>query len=70
MISTGLKGLDKIINNLRAGDNVVWQIDDLQDYKDLVAPFVEKALEAGKKVVYMRFAEHEPVLGPHKDITV
>jgi hypothetical protein len=27
--STGISGLDRIINNLRKGDNVVWQVNDI-----------------------------------------
>ena len=30
--STGLKGLDKTLCDLKKGDNVVWQIDDIEDY--------------------------------------
>ena len=43
MISTGIKGLDDVITGLRAGDNVVWQIDDTDDYISLVKPFVRQA---------------------------
>ncbi len=62
MVSTGLKGLDEIITGLRAGDNVVWQIDDINDYRNFVTPYVRKALADNKKVIYMRFASHVPLL--------
>lgn len=68
MISTGIKGLDGVITGLRAGDNVVWQIDDINDYVDLVRPFVRKALKEKKRVVYIRFASHKEVLKPSKGI--
>ena len=60
--STGLDGLDEILNHLREGDNVVWQLDDINDYRLFVAPFVAKALKEKKKIVYMRFAAHKPLL--------
>lgn len=69
MFSTGLNGLDEIINGLRPGDNVVWQIDDISDYKNFVDPYVKKALEENKKVIYMRFAPHEALLEKSKKIT-
>jgi hypothetical protein len=69
-VSTGLKGLDDIIDWLRTGDNVVWQVDGIADYKAVVKPFVENALKENCKVVYMRFAHHEPVLEPHDSIIV
>ena len=38
MFSTGLAKLDEIIHGLRTGDNVVWQIEDIEDYFDF-GPF-------------------------------
>ncbi|MCK4277938.1 MAG: PEP/pyruvate-binding domain-containing protein [Desulfurellaceae bacterium] len=68
--STGLKGLDDVINYLRKGDNVVWRVDNIQDYRYFVIPYVKKALEDNKRVVYMRFAHHEPLLEPGENIAV
>jgi len=60
--STGLDGLDKAIDGLRVGDNVVWQVDGVEDYADFVGPFVERAAAEGKRVVYIRFARHKPLI--------
>lgn len=68
MISTGIKGLDKVINGLRAGDNVVWQIDNIEDYIGLLKPFVRQALKEKKKVIYIRFALHKELFKPYADI--
>lgn len=57
-VTTGLKGLDKIIDDLRAGDNVVWQVDEIDDYKGYVYPYVKAAKSDGRKVVYIRFGNH------------
>jgi len=62
MITTGLKGLDDVITGLRKGDNVVWQVEDIKDYLEFVEPFVKKAILDEKKVIYMRFASHKPLL--------
>ncbi|HNX68542.1 MAG TPA: PEP/pyruvate-binding domain-containing protein [Candidatus Omnitrophota bacterium] len=70
MVSTGVKGLDKVITGLQLGDNVVWQIDALHHYKEFVDPFVQKALEEKRKLVYIRFANHEPLLKAEKGIKV
>ncbi|MFH1791990.1 MAG: PEP/pyruvate-binding domain-containing protein, partial [Candidatus Omnitrophota bacterium] len=64
MISTGIKGLDDVITGLRAGDNVVWQIDDIKEYAELVRPFARQALKEKKKLIYMRFASHKELLKP------
>ncbi|MFA7293871.1 MAG: PEP/pyruvate-binding domain-containing protein [Candidatus Omnitrophota bacterium] len=68
MISTGIKGLDNLITGLRLGDNVVWQIDNLDDYADLVQPFVRQALKDKKRIIYMRFAGHKELIKPSKQI--
>jgi hypothetical protein len=68
MISTGIKGLDNVITGLRAGDNVVWQIDDIGDYIELVEPFVKQALAEKKKLIYIRFASHREMVKPSKSI--
>ena len=64
VITSGLVELDEVVQGLRLGDNVVWQVDQLQDYINLVRPFAASALTAGRKLVYLRFASHPPVLAP------
>jgi len=68
MLSTGIKSLDKIITGLRLGDNVVWQIDDIESYRIFVRAFVKKSLEEGRRIIYIRFANHPPLLSRSKDI--
>ena len=61
-VSSGLAGLDSILEGLRIGDNVVWRVDSIDDYRAFVAPYVAAALAAGRRVVYIRFASHAPVV--------
>ena len=63
-VSSGIQGLDEVLNYLRSGDNVVLQVDDIEDYRRFVLPFVEEALRNNERVVYMRFARHAPLLDP------
>ncbi len=60
--STGLRGLDRVIDDLRLGDNVVWQVDSVLAYRRIVLPYVRQAIAEGRAVVYIRFAGHEPLL--------
>ena len=60
--STGLSGLDEIIQPLRLGDNVVWQVDDIKSYRHYVKPFVLNALREKRKLIYIRFANHPPLV--------
>jgi len=68
--STGLKGLDKTICDLKKGDNVVWQVDSIEDYSHFVTPYIKKALEDKRNIVYMRFAQHKPLIENQPDVTV
>lgn len=61
-ISTGHQGIDAVVDGLRLGDNVVWQVDNIDDYATRVRPFVEQSLADGRTVVYFRFGNHQPVI--------
>ena len=61
-VSTGIEGLDRIIQYLRVGDNVAWQIDSLADYMYVANRFVMGIARAGKRIVYIRFGNHEEVV--------
>ncbi len=67
-VTTGLRGLDKLVTGLQLGDNVVWQIDTIEDYQHFVTPFVQQAVKDHKRVVYIRFAKHKPLLPAGKNI--
>ena len=69
-VSTGWTSLDTIIDHLRRGDNVVWQVDSIDDYQRLVTPFVNSALARNERVIYMRFARHIPLVEPRDNIVV
>jgi hypothetical protein len=66
-VTTGYAGLDNILDGLRIGDNVVWKVDSIEDYRYFIGPFVDHALKEGKRVIYIRFGDHEPLIGasPH-----
>ncbi len=69
-VSTGLKGLDQVIDHLRLGDNVVWQADSVSDYKKMVDHFVVKAKMDHMRLVYIRFASHEQILEDSQEVKV
>ena len=60
--STGLASLDEVIRHLRMGDNVVFQVRDIDVYKRFVMAFIEKNKETAKKIIYIRFTQHAPLL--------
>jgi len=57
-----MPALDRLLDGVHAGDNIVWQVDAIDDYRALVGPFAGAALQAGRPLVYFRFASHETLL--------
>jgi len=69
-VSTGLKGFDEVIDHLRLGDNVVWQVDTASDYKLMVDPYVAQAKMDKRALVYVRFGSHEPLVEEGPDVRI
>ncbi len=64
MIRSGIPSLDEVLQGIRLGDNVVWQVDNLDVYRAFAVPFINQALQDGRRCIYMRFAAHPPILKP------
>lgn len=61
-VNSGIVGLDKVIDYLRLGDNVVWQVDAIDDYARMAEAFVTQAVLEKRKIVYFRFGDHQPLI--------
>jgi hypothetical protein len=61
-LSTGLVGLDRVLKGLIPGDNIVWQVNAVEDYAPFVTPYCAFARERGHKLIYFRFARHQPLV--------
>jgi len=61
-MTSGLPGLDTILGGVLAGDNLVFQVDSIDEYRPFVKPCCDNALRTGKKLVYFRFAKHDPLV--------
>ncbi len=60
-IQSGLAGLDRALDSIRLGDNVVWQVGSVSDYRALARAFARQAVRDGRRVIYIRFAPHEAI---------
>jgi len=61
-MSTGMPGLDQVLQGLRPGDNVVWEVDSVEDYLPVLGPFCSEAGRLKRRLIYFRFANHKPLL--------
>ena len=69
-VSTGIAGLDRVLDGLRLGDNVVWRLEELDDYRDLLQPFVATAQGEGRQIIYLRYGQHPPLLSEADGVRV
>ena len=62
-VLSGIPALDTALDHIRMGDNVVWRVSDLDEFRLFADPFVEQAKKDGRNIIYFRFASH-PELVP------
>lgn len=68
--SSGLTGLDELLQNLKPGDNVVLKVGSVADYLPFVEPFVQDCLKKGLPLIYFRFARHRLLVEPKKGVEI
>ncbi|WP_173473043.1 PEP/pyruvate-binding domain-containing protein [Eubacterium ruminantium] len=61
-IKSGISEMDTALDNIRLGDNVVWRVSDLSEFKLFMEPYIKQAIEDKRNIIYFRFASHEPLL--------
>ena len=61
-IKSGIPGLDEALDNIRLGDNVVWNVTNLNEFSYFVDPYVKQAKEDKRNLIYIRFANHPPLI--------
>ncbi len=63
-INCGIDGLDKVLDHIRLGDNVVLQVSHIDEYILLAEALAKQAIIEKRNVLYIRFAQHKPLLKP------
>ena len=67
-IKSGIPEMDTALDNIRLGDNVVWRVSDLSEFKLFMEPYIRQAIEDKRNIIYFRFASHEPLLEERPEI--
>ena len=44
-IKSGIPEMDEALDNIRLGDNVVWRVSELSQFKLFMEPYIEQAIE-------------------------
>ena len=69
-VLSGIPEMDKNFDNIRLGDNVVWRVDDLDQFRLFMEPYVKQAIQDGRNLIYFRFATHEPLLEEQEGLKI
>ncbi|MCR5060473.1 MAG: PEP/pyruvate-binding domain-containing protein [Saccharofermentans sp.] len=69
-VLSGIPQMDENFDNIRMGDNVVWRVDDLEQFKLFMKPYVKQAISDGRNLIYFRFATHEPLLEEQEGLKI
>ena len=69
-VLSGIPEMDTALDNIRLGDNVVWRVSKLSEFRLFVKPYVEQAIRDGRNIIYFRFASHEPLISEYPEVKV
>ncbi len=69
-VLSGIPEMDKALDNIRLGDNVVWQVTNLEEFKLFTDPYVEQAIKDRRNLIYVRFASHPPLVEERPGVKV
>lgn len=61
-VKSGIPEMDTAFDNIRLGDNVVWRVTTLDEFKLFMKPYIKQAIDDKRRIIYFRFASHEPLL--------
>ena len=61
-ILSGIPEMDTALDHIRLGDNVVWQVTNLEEFRCFVEPYVRQAVADKRNIIYVRFASHPPLV--------
>ena len=63
-VKSGIDEMDPALDYIRMGDNVVWQVSSLDEFRVFAEAFAAQAIRDCRNLIYIRFAGHEPILPP------
>lgn len=67
-VLSGIPEMDDAFDNIRLGDNVVWQVTNLEEFRLFVEPYIEQAKKDGRNIIYVRFASHAPLVNEQEGV--
>ncbi len=67
-VKSGIPEMDEALDNIRLGDNVVWRVSELSQFRLFMEPYIRQAIEDKRNIIYFRFASHEPLIEDRPEV--
>ena len=67
-VLSGIPEMDTALDNIRLGDNVVWRVSKLSEFRLFMEPYIEQAIKDKRNIIYFRFASHEPLIADRPEV--
>ncbi|MBQ1891083.1 MAG: phosphoenolpyruvate synthase, partial [Firmicutes bacterium] len=67
-VKSGIPEMDRAFDNIRLGDNVVFRVSDLPQFRLFMEPYVDQAIKDKRNIIYFRFASHEPLIKDRPEV--
>ena len=61
-VKSGIPDMDKALDFIRLGDNVVWRVSRLEEFKLFMEPYIEQAKKDKRNIIYFSIASHAPLI--------
>ena len=67
-VKSGIPEMDAALDYIRLGDNVVWRVSELSEFRLFMEPYLRQAIEDGRNIIYFRFASHAPLVEDRPEV--
>ena len=67
-VLSGIPEMDTAFDNIRLGDNVVWRVSDLAQFRLFMEPYVEQAIRDRRNIIYFRFASYDSLIADRPEV--
>ena len=69
-IRSGMEGFDKKLDYIRAGENVVFRVKELDHFRFFSEEFIKEQIQEGKNVIYLRFGRKKVLTDIQKGLKI
>ena len=69
-IRSGMEGFDKKLDYIRAGENVVFRVKELDHFRFFSEKFIKEQIQEGKNVIYLRFGRKKVLTDIQKGLKI